>query len=172
MKSVVKLYLQHCFVFTKQSQIFRYVLRIGHKGVAFIKSYKVSSRVHGIYRRLSYHENLIPFQLLKLLTGFILVSFFFVDKEEQVNKIYHSVRLTTEEMKTILTLIVNKARPDITIPSKRSIKDQSLTRKQLLNYLTLSLMLGEPSSIRTVSRIMTDLQRYCKLTPVSENYIM
>lgn len=102
---------------------------------------------------------------------FVLVSFFFFNKEEQLNKIYHSVRLTTEEMK-FLALRVNKARPDITTPSKRSIKDQSLTRKQLLNYLTLSLMLEEPSSTQTVSRIRTDLQRYCKPTPVSENYIM
>ncbi len=102
-------------------------------------------------------------------TGFF---FLFFNKEEQLNKIYHSVRLTIEEMKTILTLIVNKARPDITILSKRSIKDQILIRRQLLNYLTLSLMLGEPSSTQTVSRIRTDLQRYCKCTPVSENYIM
>ncbi len=73
-------------------------------------------------------------------TGFFF--FFFFNKQEQLNKIYHSVRLTIEEMKTILTLIVNKARPDITILSKRSMKDQSLIRRQLLNYLTLSLMLA------------------------------
>ncbi len=71
---------------------------------------------------------------------------FFFDKEDQLTKTDHSVRLTTEEMKTILTLIVNKVRQDITVLSKRSIKDQSLTRRQLLTYLTLSLVLGEPSS--------------------------